>query len=64
MVTVARGLTKDRLTQACMRMRRLGKGQRVRFILSHEAFLDVAGGAKQYRPKRESVADAKQAKTC
>lgn len=35
-VTLGVGLTKDRLTQACMRMRKLGKGQTVVFCISQE----------------------------
>ncbi|TKA55092.1 hypothetical protein B0A55_13427, partial [Friedmanniomyces simplex] len=35
-VTLGAGLTKDRLTQACMRMRKLGKGQTVVFCVPAE----------------------------
>lgn len=35
-VTLGSGLTKDRLAQACMRMRKLGKGQTVVFCISQE----------------------------
>lgn len=35
-VTLGAGLTKDRLVQACMRMRKLGKGQTVVFCISPE----------------------------
>ncbi|KAM0261275.1 hypothetical protein ACHAQJ_002306 [Trichoderma viride] len=35
-VTLGPGLTKDRLVQACMRMRKLGKGQAVVFCISEE----------------------------
>lgn len=35
-VTLGAGLTKDRLVQACMRMRKLGKGQTVVFCVSRE----------------------------
>lgn len=35
-VTLGTGLTKDRLVQACMRMRKLGKGQTVIFCVSQE----------------------------
>ena len=35
-VTLGHGLTKDRLVQACMRMRQLGVGHRVHFIASTE----------------------------
>ncbi|KAH9865707.1 hypothetical protein J1614_009294 [Plenodomus biglobosus] len=35
-VTLGAGLTKDRLMQACMRMRKLGQGQTVAFIVPEE----------------------------
>lgn len=35
-VTLGANLTKDRLVQACMRMRKLGKGQSVAFCVSEE----------------------------
>ncbi|KAF5972321.1 hypothetical protein FCOIX_9398 [Fusarium coicis] len=35
-VTLGAGLTKDRLVQACMRMRKLGKGQTVEFYILWE----------------------------
>ncbi|KAH7413550.1 hypothetical protein DE146DRAFT_761789 [Phaeosphaeria sp. MPI-PUGE-AT-0046c] len=35
-VTLGAGLTKDRLVQACMRMRKLGKGQTVVFYIPEE----------------------------
>ncbi|KAJ4208350.1 hypothetical protein NW767_001454 [Fusarium falciforme] len=35
-VTLGAGLTKDRLVQACMRMRKLGKGQTVVFCIPRE----------------------------
>ncbi|KAK2608816.1 hypothetical protein QQS21_002673 [Conoideocrella luteorostrata] len=35
-VTLGKDLTKDRLAQACMRMRELGKGQSVTFCVPHE----------------------------
>lgn len=35
-VTLGAGLTKDKLVQACMRMRKLGKGQSVVFCVSDE----------------------------
>ncbi|SMR57643.1 unnamed protein product [Zymoseptoria tritici ST99CH_3D1] len=35
-VTLGAGLTKDRLVQACMRLRKLGKGQTVVFLVSEE----------------------------
>ncbi|KAJ3543984.1 hypothetical protein NM208_g3286 [Fusarium decemcellulare] len=36
LVTLGAGLTKDRLVQACMRMRKLGKGQTVVFCIPRE----------------------------
>ena len=41
LVTVGPGLTKDRLAQACMRMRRLGEGQSVRFAVAGDALTAV-----------------------
>ncbi|CAF2919799.1 unnamed protein product [Rotaria sp. Silwood2] len=35
-VTLGNGLTKDRFVQACMRMRKLGKGHSLSFYSSHE----------------------------
>ncbi|KAL4901190.1 hypothetical protein BDW74DRAFT_187846 [Aspergillus multicolor] len=35
-VTLGAGITKDKLVQACMRMRKLGKGQSVVFCISQE----------------------------
>lgn len=35
-VTLGAGMTKDKLVQACMRMRKLGKGQSVVFCISEE----------------------------
>ncbi|CAL8134338.1 unnamed protein product [Orchesella dallaii] len=36
-VTIGSRMRRDNLVQACMRMRKLGKGQSVQFYLSHEA---------------------------
>ncbi|ODM90627.1 hypothetical protein Ocin01_16055, partial [Orchesella cincta] len=36
-VTIGSRMRRDKLVQACMRMRKLGKGQSVQFYLSHEA---------------------------
>ncbi|CAL8126202.1 unnamed protein product [Orchesella dallaii] len=36
-VTIGSRMRRDKLMQACMRMRKLGKGQSVHFYLSHEA---------------------------
>ncbi|KAK4574981.1 hypothetical protein LTR86_000831 [Recurvomyces mirabilis] len=41
-VTLGTNLTKDRLVQACMRMRKLGKGQSVVFCLSQEMQVKIA----------------------
>jgi hypothetical protein len=41
-VTLGAGLTKDRLVQACMRMRKLGKGQTVVFCISPEIQTKIA----------------------
>ena len=35
-VTLGRGVTKDKLVQACMRMRLLGHGQSVQFYAAHD----------------------------
>eukprot|EP00929_Paragymnodinium_shiwhaense_P044185 TRINITY_DN22673_c0_g1_i1.p1 TRINITY_DN22673_c0_g1~~TRINITY_DN22673_c0_g1_i1.p1 ORF type:complete len:3475 (-),score=733.29 TRINITY_DN22673_c0_g1_i1:80-10504(-) len=40
-VTLGRGMQKDKLLQACMRMRRLGDGHSVCFLASFEADLQV-----------------------
>ncbi|CAL8134406.1 unnamed protein product [Orchesella dallaii] len=36
-VTIGSSMRRDKLVQACMRMRKLGKGQSIQFYLSHEA---------------------------
>ncbi|CAG7558102.1 unnamed protein product [Fusarium equiseti] len=41
-VTLGAGLTKDRLVQACMRMRKLGKGQSVEFCVPWEIEQKIA----------------------
>ncbi|KAI6777666.1 uncharacterized protein J7T54_007393 [Emericellopsis cladophorae] len=40
-VTLGANLTKDRLVQACMRMRELGKGQSVTFCVPHEIEMKI-----------------------
>ncbi|CAO2650553.1 Nn.00g018450.m01.CDS01 [Neocucurbitaria sp. VM-36] len=40
-VTLGAGLTKDRLMQACMRMRKLGQGQSVTFIIPEEILTKI-----------------------
>jgi hypothetical protein len=42
-VTVGSGLTRDKLVQACMRMRLLGEGHFVTFWVSHEAHSKIKG---------------------
>jgi hypothetical protein len=42
-VTVGSGLTRDKLVQACMRMRQLGVGHTVTFWASHEAHSKIKG---------------------
>ena len=49
LVTIGPGLTKDRLAQACMRMRRLGDGQTVRFAVAAGAMVHAHKRAR--RPK-------------
>ncbi|KAB5554451.1 hypothetical protein GE09DRAFT_1173514 [Coniochaeta sp. 2T2.1] len=41
--TLGAGLTKDRLVQACMRMRKLGKGQSVVFCVPEEIRMKILG---------------------
>lgn len=43
-VTLGKGLGRDRLVQACMRMRQLGQGQTLEFWASFEAHLSIRGG--------------------
>ncbi|KXH26599.1 hypothetical protein CSIM01_02900 [Colletotrichum simmondsii] len=45
-VTLGANLTKDRLVQACMRMRKLGKGQSVIFCVSDEIKHKIASQSK------------------
>lgn len=46
-VTLGANLTKDRLVQACMRMRKLGKGQSVVFLTSQELCTKICARTKQ-----------------
>ncbi|CAL8124875.1 unnamed protein product [Orchesella dallaii] len=49
-VTVGTRMRRDKLMQACMRMRKLGKGHSVTFYLSHEAYdkvMDMKEGQDQ-----------------
>ncbi|KAF4469857.1 hypothetical protein FALBO_3237 [Fusarium albosuccineum] len=47
LVTLGAGLTKDRLVQACMRMRKLGKGQTVVFCIPREIEQKILRECKQ-----------------
>ena len=49
LVTLGRGLSKDRLVQACMRMRMLGVGHFVHFLASHEVNNAIRGGIRTRR---------------
>ncbi|KAI8930715.1 hypothetical protein NX059_012324 [Plenodomus lindquistii] len=46
-VTLGAGVTRDRLMQACMRMRLLGQGQEVVFIISEEMATKIRGKASK-----------------
>ncbi|KAG9202858.1 hypothetical protein G6514_003880 [Epicoccum nigrum] len=46
-VTLGSGLTKDRLVQACMRLRKLGKGQSVVFLASQEICTKICERTEQ-----------------
>ncbi|KAF6789323.1 hypothetical protein CMUS01_16344, partial [Colletotrichum musicola] len=46
-VTLGAGLTKDRLVQACMRMRKLGKGQSVTFCVPDEIQQKIRSRSKE-----------------
>ncbi|KAK5712469.1 hypothetical protein LTR15_012049 [Elasticomyces elasticus] len=56
-VTLGAGLTKDRLTQACMRMRKLGKGQTVVFCVPSEIKARIAACTAKPLSSRVVVAD-------
>ncbi|XP_065660131.1 uncharacterized protein LOC136084024 [Hydra vulgaris] len=45
-VTLGKGLTKDRLIQACMRMRLLGNGHRVFFFAANDVHLSIKNQMK------------------
>lgn len=57
-VTLGAGLTKDRLVQACMRMRKLGKGQTVVFCISQEIQAKITQHAAKTRSSDITVSDA------
>ncbi|KKY29699.1 hypothetical protein UCDDA912_g10372 [Diaporthe ampelina] len=56
-VTLGAGLTKDRLVQACMRMRKLGKGQTVVFCVSQEIQAKIMERTEAVRSSDITVAD-------
>ncbi|KAI1337558.1 hypothetical protein F5Y15DRAFT_147782 [Xylariaceae sp. FL0016] len=53
-VTLGAKLTKDRLVQACMRMRQLGKGQSVVFCVSNEIEMKIRETLKPLNDRDES----------
>ena len=50
-VTLGRGVTKDKLMQACMRMRMLGNGHSIRFYSSHEVHNQII----KYKQQDETI---------
>lgn len=54
-VTLGKGLTKDRLVQACMRMRLLGHGHSVVFYASKEVDTMIRSSSKPQLPKCKDV---------
>ncbi|KAF4493821.1 hypothetical protein FAGAP_10050 [Fusarium agapanthi] len=54
-VTLGAGLTKDRLVQACMRMRKLGKGQTVEFCIPWEIEHNIVQLKGEGAPSREAL---------
>ncbi|MCJ1392993.1 hypothetical protein MMC18_005865 [Xylographa bjoerkii] len=56
-VTLGPNLTKDRLVQACMRMRKLGKGQSVMFCAPVEVERKILHGSSKITGDRIEVAD-------
>jgi len=55
-VTLGRGLMKDKLVQACMRMRQLGAGHSVSFYASFEASLELEVWQERFRSLPETDA--------
>ncbi|EGU73889.1 hypothetical protein FOXB_15600 [Fusarium oxysporum f. sp. conglutinans Fo5176] len=55
-VTLGAGLTKDRLVQACMRMRKLGKGQSVEFCVPWEIEQKIIRLKPQEKAARRGIA--------
>lgn len=56
-VTLGPRLTKDRLVQACMRMRKLGKGQTVIFCVSQEIQTKILEATRKTNTSTITVAD-------
>ncbi|PHH60875.1 hypothetical protein CDD81_1080 [Ophiocordyceps australis] len=56
-VTLGANLTKDKLIQACMRMRKLGKGQSVVFCVSDEIHGKICAAINKPRGTAISVSD-------
>ncbi|KAJ4987967.1 hypothetical protein SVAN01_06542 [Stagonosporopsis vannaccii] len=56
-VTLGANLTKDRLVQACMRMRKLGKGQSVVFLASQEMCTKICARSKKKLDEPITVTD-------
>jgi hypothetical protein len=56
-VTLGPRLTKDRLVQACMRMRKLGKGQTVVFCVSQEIQTKILEASRKTDASTITVAD-------
>ncbi|KAL4812455.1 hypothetical protein BDW67DRAFT_193625 [Aspergillus spinulosporus] len=56
-VTLGAGLTKDKLVQACMRMRKLGKGQSVVFCVPQEIELKILSIVEKPSGNDINVAD-------
>jgi hypothetical protein len=56
-VTLGTNLTKDRLVQACMRMRKLGKGQSVVFCIPEEIQVKILGCTAKLQASDIAVSD-------
>ncbi|PIA82927.1 hypothetical protein CB0940_12275 [Cercospora beticola] len=57
LVTLGAGVTKDRLVQACMRLRKLGKGQSVVFCVSSEIQAKILSVTGKSEPSSINIAD-------
>ncbi|KAF2019066.1 hypothetical protein BU24DRAFT_439393 [Aaosphaeria arxii CBS 175.79] len=56
-VTLGAGLTKDKLAQACMRMRKLGKGQSVAYCVPEEIRIKILEKLDKAQESQISVSD-------